>query len=107
MRDYVDIGSTPAEEDCAQVGTDDYAVRARRECGVFIHQLRRQFGKEPGTARLVIGRNPHDAGCYYEVRCTFEDSDEVGSAYAYKCESDAWTTWDERAKGELQMRSGV
>ena len=83
MRDYVEISSTPAEEQCASVGDENYSAMAHQECRAFICQLRRQFGKEPGTARLVIGSNPHDLGTYYEVRCTFEDSDEVGMAYGF------------------------
>lgn len=103
MRDYVEISSTPAEEQCASVGDENYRALAHLECRAFIHQLRRQFGKEPGTARLVIGSNPHEMGTYYEVRCTFEDGDEVGMAYAYRCEGDAWSEWDETAKAELHL----
>ena len=31
MRDYLTIGSTPPDEDCAQVGSDDYLKRAFSE----------------------------------------------------------------------------
>jgi len=33
--DHLDLGCTPSDEDCAQIGVDDnYRVTARRECRV-------------------------------------------------------------------------
>ena len=100
-RDYITIGSSPAGEDCAQVGSDNYAARARRECNVFIKQLRRQFGEEKGSARLAVKGFPHDFGTYYEVVCFYNDEDETGTDYAFKLEGAPPETWDDEAKRAL------
>lgn len=92
-RDTVYIGSTPCNEDCAQVGAPDYEIRAKEECRRFIALLRDTFGPEPEGARLRIKSNPHDFGYYYEVVCDFDPYNEAAAEYAYRCESDAPETW--------------
>jgi hypothetical protein len=101
-RDYIDIGSTPANEECAQVGSDNYYEKARKECATFIGQIRREFGPEPGSARLGIKGNPHDFGTYYEVVCYYDDNDETGMDYAFKCESSA-PDWDAESRAALGL----
>jgi len=103
MRDYVCIGEVPAEEDCAQLGTDGYHERAKKECRAFINQLRRMFGPEPEGARLIVKSNPHDFGNYLDVQCVYDEDDEAATEYAYKCESDMPMTWDDEAKAELAL----
>lgn len=102
MTDYVEIGSTPANENCAQVGSADYATRARKECAQFIIAIRRTLGSEPDGARLVVRSNPHDFGTYYEVACRYDDRSDAAVDYAFKCDSDApgdWTDEDRKALG--------
>ena len=101
MRDYLSIGSTPAEEDCAQVGSADYGTRARRECTAFVNQLRRQFGPEPEGCELRVKGSAHDHGTYYEVWCFYDSDTPEGLAYALKCEGSAATEWDDEARKEL------
>lgn len=81
-RDYIDIGPTPAEEDCAQVGSPDYESRARPECIRFIDQIRRTLGEEPAKAALRVKSNPHDFGAYLSVVCYYDDGDQASSEYA-------------------------
>lgn len=92
-RECIELGSTPADEDCAQVGSENYEERARAECERYIALLRTKFGTEPETARLAIKGFPHDFGRYYEVVCYFDDGNEVATEYAYLLESKAPTTW--------------
>jgi hypothetical protein len=54
MRDYIDCGSAPCSEDCAQVGNSDYGLRAKKECRLYLEQLRRHFGEEPEGAQLAV-----------------------------------------------------
>ena len=93
-RDYIDIGSSPSEEDCAQVGSPDYERRARTECARFIELIRKTLGEEPPGAHLAVKSNPHDFGTYYEVVCYYQYADEEAQKYAYRCESDAPARWD-------------
>mgnify|MGYP001581377714 CR=1 FL=1 len=94
MRDYIDIGSSPCEEDCAQVGSPDYYAKAKTECARFIDLIRRTLGEEPPGAHLAVKSNPHEFGTYYEVVCYFQDDDEEAQKYAYRCESEAPARWD-------------
>ena len=103
MRDYIDIGATPASENCEQLGPNYDPQRARAECRAFIAQLRRQFGPEPEGAQLRIKSNPHDFGTYLEVVCYYDDMNEAATNYAFACESDARDTWDDEAVAELGL----
>jgi hypothetical protein len=104
--DSISIGSTPCDEDCAQLGSENYTERARKECAAFIHQIRRVMGEEPVGARLRIKGNPHDFGTYYDVECVYEMDDEAAQEYALKCEgSSELTRWDETALTELGLKA--
>jgi len=95
MRDYVDLGSAPYEEPCANVGEPDYQKRARVECNRFVDFLRKTFGPEPPGATLRVKSNPHDFGSYLSVVCEFDDRNEAAAEYAYRCEDDTPATWPE------------
>lgn len=101
MRDYVDIGPTPPNEDCEQVGEHYNSRKARQECQAYIHQLRRFFGEEPEGARLSIKTHPHDFGSYTDVVCYYDTDIEASVEYAFKCESDGPSDWDDQALIEL------
>lgn len=92
-RDYVDIGSTPSGEDCAQVGSEDYERIGRAECQRFIECIRKVVGTEPPGASLAVRGNPHDFGTYYEVVCYYDDGDLPAMEYAYRCEAEAPEYW--------------
>ena len=103
MRDLVYIGSTPHNEKCQQVGMPSYdGSKARKECQMFINQLRRQFGKEPEGARLAIQMQRHDFGSYPEVVCYFEDTNTLACEYAFECEGNSPENWDMQAIIEQQ-----
>lgn len=101
--EWLDIGSSPPGESCAQVGSDQYAARARRECGAYIHQLRRALGPEPEGARLGIRSNPHDFGTYYSVVCYYDPLNEKAIEYALNCERNGPEEWDDDARRELSQ----
>ena len=93
QRDFVTLGPVPSDENCAQVGEDDYEARARRECKRFIDLLRETFGPEPVGAYLSTKGFPHDFGTYYEVVCYFNERVPESIEYAYRLERDAPTRW--------------
>ena len=101
MKDDLYIGSAPAGEQCAQLGTDGYAERAWRECRALIGQLRRVFGPEPPGVRLYVRHNPHDFGTYLSVNAEFDPEDEVGIAYAFRLERELPESWDDEANAYL------
>ena len=94
MRDKIEIGPVPYNEDCQQVGSADYnPIQAKEECQRFIRNIRHVLGEEPVGARLTISSNAHEFGNYYEVVCWYEDDLEETFTYALRCESEAPATW--------------
>jgi len=94
MRDFIEIGPVPADEPCAQVGEENYREKAYKECARFIELIRTKLGPEPKKARLAIKAFPHDFGTYHEVVCYFDTHNSESVDYAFRCESDAPTTWE-------------
>jgi hypothetical protein len=102
MRQYLEIGPTPCDEDCQQVGTASYnGARARIECQAFANQLLRQFGEPPQGARIGIKSFPHDFGSYSEVVVYYDDAIPESEAYAFRVESESPANWDGIARKEL------
>lgn len=101
MKDYLNIGPCPGDEQAAQVGSPDYHQKARRECRIFINMLRRIHGEEPTGARLTIRAFDHEFGSYHEVVCYYDSDNKVSSEYALKCEGETPEHWDELALEEL------
>lgn len=97
-RDYINIGSSPYGESCAQVGSDDYAQKSRIELRAFKHQLERLFPK----AEFRIKSFPHDFGSYSEVCVFFDDEDEVSCELAYCVDNNAPEFWDSEALTEME-----
>ena len=95
MEDIVWIGSAPANEDCAQVGSRDYAMNAKTECRAFIDAIRKVCGREPQGARLTIKSELHDFGSYYEVAIVFDGNNKEAADYADKVDREAPATWQE------------
>lgn len=94
MKDYLNIGSTPAEEDCFSAGHP----LALAETRIYRDQLRREFP----TADLRVKGFHHDFGTYHEVCAYYFDDDEQSIKTAYAVESDASPEWDDIARKELE-----
>lgn len=95
MRDFLELGTTPYGEDCAQVGTDNYRENALKECNRYIAMLRKRFPYATEFNDFRIKWNPHDFGSYAEVVISFDDQDEMGRAYAFHVENNLPETWDD------------
>lgn len=101
--DYVVIGSSPYDEDCAQVGTPDYSSKCKLELNEFRRQLIEKFGEPPFGARLRIKSFPHDFGTYHELVVEYNDNNEEAEDYAFKLEDHGIDTWDAEAKKNLGL----
>ena len=95
MREYIEIGPVPADEECAQVGRPGYYELATAECRRFIELIRKKLGKEPLGAKLRIKSNAHDFGTYYEVCCDYDPRVPASVDYAFRVERDAPQTWED------------
>ena len=76
MLDYLNLGSTPSDEDCAQVGSPDYQNRANKELDAYKAQLERMFPGLETHKRMEFKKMwfPHDFGSYGEIvrhQCIF------------------------------------
>lgn len=93
--EYMEIGPTPANEECLQLGADNYTSDgARAECHRFIRTIKVKLGEPPEGASLVVRSNRHDFGTYYEVAVKYDEAKEAAIDYAFKVESEAPTEWD-------------
>lgn len=104
MREYMEIGPVPYDEECAQVGAEDYNYRVRAEIEIkaYIDLLERTF---PEALKKNINFKakwfPHDFGTYGEV-CMFWDTDnEEADEYVYEIERNLPSNWDRTAMQEL------
>jgi hypothetical protein len=105
--DYLDLGSAPSNERCAQLGVDtNYVDRARSECRALINQLKRLCGDPPLGARFRIVGNEHDFGTYYSVVIDFDPNNETAVEYAHRCDAQAPDHWDMAARLELGAGRG-
>jgi hypothetical protein len=91
--DCLEIGPAPSDEDCVQVGEEDYGRRAMDECKRFIELIREKVGVEPAGARLYVKANPHDFGTYFEVAVRFDRCLDAAVDYAFRVERDAPSRW--------------
>jgi hypothetical protein len=105
MLDYLNLGSTPSDEDCAQVGSPDYENRANKELDAYMAQLERMF---PGlethkSMRFKKMWFPHDFGSYGEIVIVYDADNELEAATAIEIEWNTPTNWDEEAIKELNL----
>lgn len=103
MRDYMEYSTVPVEEDCAQVGTLNYAYDVRHEYSALVNQLEREFGKPPEGVEYSLRSCPHEFGTYYQLKVSYDDETEEHTAFVYdKLEEHFPGAWDSLAKDELK-----
>jgi len=91
--DYINIGSTPPDEDCLPAGHH----MARRETLIYLRQIQREFP----AGRFSVKAFPHDFGTYHEVVAWYgEELDTATNEAAFEAECGKGE-WDEEAKIEL------
>jgi hypothetical protein len=94
VSNFLNIGSSPSEEDCFGVGNP----LAHRECEIYREQLEREF---PAGDFRVKGF-PHDFGRYYEVVAVFGVGEDEQTQAAWEAEGGASPVWDELAAGKIK-----
>jgi hypothetical protein len=83
--DYIDIGSTPFDEDClpaGDMGGRQEALRFKRQCEIAYPPLTN------GNGWFSLSRNEHDFGTYWTVVAKYY-MDTDGEKWALKVEHDA------------------
>lgn len=93
MREQIELGPCPADEEPSQVGDQDYHTKGPEECSRFISLIREVVGSEPPGAQLRVKSFEHDFGRYYECVVQFDPSNEQAVEYAFKCERGLPIKW--------------
>lgn len=102
MLDYMELSqTTPCDEPCAQIGSENYMKRSRVEARAYIAQLQRKFGAAPVGSFFKIVHCPHDFGTYLDIRYYYDDEDQ--RHVAYMCDIDSGCDkWDHIALKQLE-----
>lgn len=100
--DYLNLGSAPCEEDCAQVGSSNYTILANLEMDLYIDQLNRQFSDLIENDLIFFHKKwfNHDFGRYGEVVVSYNPDKEESFHAALYVENNIPYNWDEEAVKE-------
>jgi hypothetical protein len=111
MYEYIYLGSSPADEECAQLGNENYYEQAQKECNTYIRQLKRLLVANgyidlPTSFSLVKKSEAHDFGNYYEVAARVK-LDQEDTEYAFEIamflDANVPAEWDEISRKELSL----
>jgi len=95
MKDFLVLDSSPCDEDCVQVkSNENYIPAMRQECNRYKELLEKKFAGHLNLVQFKIKSFPHDFGTYYEVVVVFDDENEKATNIAYDIESNLPTTWE-------------
>ena len=103
--EYLELGSSPSEEDCAQLGSSDYAYRAIAECKAYRNYLVRLFPVPDSLqwdVTYILRPYPYEQESYYEVVIRYNPNNVEAVKFAFQVERKAPAHWDERSIAELR-----
>ncbi len=106
MIDYLYLGPTPSDENCAQIGDDNFREQCNKEMEAYIDQLNRMYPEVSRYKEMRFKKHwqQHDFGSYGEVVITYNDEDEEQSTLALKVEWNLPSNWDEIAKEKISEK---
>ena len=98
MREYLELGPVPCDEECTQTGKSvGYEEKQNREMRAYKHQLERMFT----DSTFGVKRFAHDFGTYGEVVVYYHPG-QPDEESAYDVESKLPQRWDVEAVRELR-----
>lgn len=108
--DTITLGTTPADEPCAQVGHSLYRELCRIERNAFRSQIQRHYPRPDSLTdsdvRIRVHANAHDFGTYFDLEIVYDSSNPAAVSYAFSIEEDAahkLLRWDDEAKTQLRL----
>ena len=111
MRDYINIGPTPCDETCAQVGDNNYGIRSKIETRAYKNQLNRMFPEvlNSKTLSFSVQTFTHDFGSYKEVVINYDDDNEqeYNDIALMLVDRNTPTNWDEEALKEIAEQTTI
>lgn len=94
--------TTPLDEQCAQLGNENYSRDSILECRVLQRQLIRQFGEPPEGSCFYRKSSAHDFGAYHELVFKFDEDNEEHMTYFLRVDKGFPYEWDDEAFKELE-----
>lgn len=101
MIDELILDTTPTNEPCAQVGTDQYYKNTMAEARAHILQIQAQLTPPLGVTFAIQG-HPHDFGTYHQIHVSYNDQIPEHRQYISKLESEAPEDWTSHSKQYLK-----
>jgi len=98
MKNYIPLGPTPNNEDCAQVSSDNFKAQSAIEIAAYIAQLKRMFLDLPPGVTITSKAFQHDSGTYREVVVNYDDNDKNQADSVIDIENNLPENWDKEAK---------
>lgn len=102
MKNYMQLGTAPPDEVCAQLGQPNYREYAMIEATTHIAQLQRCFRQLPDGMRFGIEYIPHDFGVYTDVVLHYNSLNEKHCEVSGKIEDKQPRVWDTKANDTLR-----
>lgn len=96
--EFIELGPTPCEEECEQLGPNFNRTKAKKECAVWKDQLQRTFPE----ATLGVKWFPHDFGNYPEVVVYYRSDKHETVDVAFNVEENCPMVWDEISRRSLE-----
>jgi hypothetical protein len=97
MREYLELGPVPSNEECYQTGKDDY-ILIRSEASIYKKQLERMFP----DLWFSVKAFDHEFGTYCEVVVYYNPDDEAEVNKVYEVESNLPQNWDLESLKQLE-----
>lgn len=104
--DHIYLGPTPCDEDCAQVGDENYSKKVREELSRYRQLLEHKFGTPPAGAAFKQKRELHSFGPYYEMTVAFDPTNPEATAFAFFVEENAPLKWSDTEKLSFNFEEG-
>lgn len=98
MRNFIEMDSTPLEEECVNAGNS--TAMQQLEVKAMIDMIQRTFDPLPDRFYLKRNKNYHEFGIYYDIKLCYEEG-EHSEEFAFFLESHWPERWDEEARGFL------
>lgn len=96
QKEWMELGTTPANEDCVQVSKEDYLPAMTKECERYKEMLINRYPVPAGVnAYFGIKTFPHDFGSYKEVCIIYDAGDERSANFALFVEGSLPQEWDD------------
>jgi len=96
MKTYIELGSSPCDEDCVQVIRDsDYIDDMRKELLKYKDVLKNLFCQYQKYGRFSIRWFNHEFGRYGEVVFEYDDDDEMCENFAFFVQDNLPLIWND------------